>query len=384
LSYEMKECNMTPGDIIYNHHDLDDCLYIIRKGKVELFIETQKRNDNITIIKTLKKGDVIGEIGFFREMAKDSSARSVTFTSLYSIKRENFINVLKKNPGDFEHFCQMREQMNLYNNYERLFLICSSCKGEDHRLWDCPLLHLNFSKQRVLSRFNFSKCQERVSFQRKRICKYNSRKKIKINQSEAKGFGSFTSSEFFCPENNSNSIDFNNQVCNSFRELEENFIEKNDKIMEPILQAEENLKQEVTADDNSLKFDKKSIKLHDSESHLKSKSENHIKSENRCNEECFHEILKEYDLYFPNNNVRLVIEFINKKILDNIKKKNLLKKRNGSLWTLKSPIKSLKEDISSNLITVRKREEKKPSWFKNKMKKLTSPKSKKEVPGKKI
>ena len=39
LIYEMKEINMTPGDIIYHQNDvLDPSIFIIRKGIVELFV----------------------------------------------------------------------------------------------------------------------------------------------------------------------------------------------------------------------------------------------------------------------------------------------------------------------------------------------------------
>ena len=151
LSYEMTECNMTPGDVIYNINEFDDYLYIIRKGTVELFIETQKRNDPFTVLKTLTNGDLVGEISFFKTTARETSARSVTFTSLYVIKRDSFINILKKNSYDYEIFCYIKDNMNLYKNYDQIFLVCNSCKTEKRFARLC----ISFYFQRIPGKKNF-------------------------------------------------------------------------------------------------------------------------------------------------------------------------------------------------------------------------------------
>ena len=391
LSYEMKECNMTPGDVIFNRNDLDDCLYIIRKGKVELFLETQKKNDNITILKTLKKGDLIGEVGFFGGTVKQTSARSVTFTSLYSIKRENFINVLKKNNKDFEKFCQMRDQMNLYKNFEGLFLICVSCKGENHSFWDCPLLHLNFSKQRVLSRFNFNKDQERAPFKRLRNHKLNARAKLKLHEYNAKEFNSMVSSEFLSGlENNIFKDASNDQYDTSIKDFEETK-SSNDPVIEPqshivniFLKAEESLPQikEENIEEQSINTNNTNsftLRHHEKKLTLKqnSESESHL-LKMRSEPEKFFEYGKEYDYYFPKNNFSEVLEFCNRKIYENIKKKNLLKKHHLSLWMSKQ--NSQKDCMgsakmrSSKVVEVKnfeiKRKNKKTSWLLRQRKKL--------------
>ena len=42
LSLTMKECLYGPGEIIYNEKDIDDKLYFLMKGEIELFIENKK------------------------------------------------------------------------------------------------------------------------------------------------------------------------------------------------------------------------------------------------------------------------------------------------------------------------------------------------------
>ena len=406
LSYEMKECNMTPGDIIYNLNDLDDSLYIIRKGKVELFIDTQRRNDHFTILKTLRKGDLIGDISFFKETAKETSARSISFTSLYVIKRENFINVLKKNSYDYEIFCKIKDNMNLYNNYDSVYLICNSCKEMNHDCIKCPLLHMSLSKQRVLGRYNFSKSQERNDFIRDQKKKMNAMRNFSRIKCNAYEFASLmSSSEFVGSENNLNdpSKDEIYSVCNesdekmifidkvTHNEKPNYSIEKlitsekainNDKVIEEnhtLKKNEENSKDENSLFSiNSVKLERKLTKNNESDIALKQKVDS-------INLECFIEIMKEFEIYFPRNNAGHLIEQYNRKIFENIKRKNLLKKKGNSLWGgSKTP--GLKRNQNQDISSIRTKgaprpglmglegkmqdliEEKQMSWFKKRKK----------------
>ena len=73
----MKEESFSPGEVIFlqdDHKNHD--LFFIKKGTVEIFVEnelSEKRNSKL--LKTLKDGEVFGEISFFSEMNRLASAR---------------------------------------------------------------------------------------------------------------------------------------------------------------------------------------------------------------------------------------------------------------------------------------------------------------------
>jgi len=161
----MKEIKLFPGDLLYKPNELtDSSLYIIKKGEVELFVESSNEND-YTNIQKLNEGELFGELSFFADTARKTGARSSTFTSLYVIQRQNFLDILKENTLDYEHFCQIKDQILLYNNYDHLYLRCFVCKESNHPTNFCPFLRLNLSDQRILDKFNYSQKQERVLFE---------------------------------------------------------------------------------------------------------------------------------------------------------------------------------------------------------------------------
>jgi hypothetical protein len=166
LVFSIQEVNLTPGDIVYLDNDLeeDQSIYMVKKGEIELFVET----DPVTIISKLHKGEIFGELSFFSEEARECGARSNTFTSLYVIRKEFFLSIIKANSDDYEKFCHIRDNLKLYRNYEDFYFKCKACKEEGHSTISCPSLKLNLSKERVLSRFNYATPQQREDSQRRK------------------------------------------------------------------------------------------------------------------------------------------------------------------------------------------------------------------------
>jgi CRP-like cAMP-binding protein len=63
----MKEKRLNPDEIIFNKDEIVDSLYILMKGEINLFLPIKNGNAQYTVLQTLHKGDVIGEISFFSE-----------------------------------------------------------------------------------------------------------------------------------------------------------------------------------------------------------------------------------------------------------------------------------------------------------------------------
>lgn len=198
LVYHIEEISLTPGDLIYtlNELDPDNCIYIIRKGEVELFVETPRSSrQSVTVLKTLKTNELFGEYSFFSEMPRETCARSSSFTTLFVIKKEVFLSIIKGNSDDYEIYCQLKDRINLYKETDGLYSNCSSCQQNDHNIMNCPLLHLTLSKYRILQRYNHSKPQTRESVPRKLKKTAHALKNFEKNENIAQKFSHDLNSE---------------------------------------------------------------------------------------------------------------------------------------------------------------------------------------------
>ena len=148
LMHKMKEVRFNPEDLIFSQNTLDDSeIYFIIKGKVEIFVDTQKRIGGKTqrqSLQNLTEGDVFGELSFFTGQPRTASAKSKDFSSMVFIKRDDLLNILQKFPEDYEKYCLMREQIMTEKNLNSLNTSCYSCKSFDHLIKDCPLFHYKF------------------------------------------------------------------------------------------------------------------------------------------------------------------------------------------------------------------------------------------------
>ena len=88
----------------------DPGIYFVRKGTVKLYTDLSNssillkelkvwRNKFIFLI--LKEGDFFGERSFFTFLPREYTAISDKFTTLFVIKRNDFINIIQKSKEDF-------------------------------------------------------------------------------------------------------------------------------------------------------------------------------------------------------------------------------------------------------------------------------------------
>ena len=158
----LKERRYTPGDLIFLDDDLRDYdLYIITKGTVELFISAGS-NQSYTTVKKLEAGNVFGEFAFITGHPRKTGARSIDFTTIYCIKQDEFLHIIKKNKIDYENYCRMRDSILLYDDYSLMHTKCSSCKLGGHLVGKCPLIHYTPPIDIILRRYNYSEDQMRM------------------------------------------------------------------------------------------------------------------------------------------------------------------------------------------------------------------------------
>ena len=186
IVYEMKEINLTPGDVIYHENDYDELnLFIIRDGEIQLYFENFDIEKKEISLNLLKKDQYFGEMSFFTGMPRKTSAKSLSFSSLFVIKKEVFFNIVKENIEDFEKYCKIKDEINLAKDLNGIFIRCTCCKNVNHTLMECPNLHLVLSSERILEKYNFNIPQERIFISRKSIKKPSPFKNLKHLQSSA-------------------------------------------------------------------------------------------------------------------------------------------------------------------------------------------------------
>ncbi|EAS02796.2 cation channel family protein (macronuclear) [Tetrahymena thermophila SB210] len=168
----MEECLFSPGEVIFQHHDQDDCaIYYLLKGQVKISLEDQVHRT----VKLIERKGCFGELSFITGNERIGTATANDFCRSYKIKRENFLDIIKQNSQDFENFKMLYESVCLKGNLKFAKLYCYSCKRGDHTAQMCPKTHLIFSKQILIQKYNKSEpITKRTNHSRRKI-RYNSK-----------------------------------------------------------------------------------------------------------------------------------------------------------------------------------------------------------------
>ena len=295
IGREMTELNLKPNDFIYHQNERNSLnVYIVRKGEVGIVLETTRAEKNKPVLlKILKSDECFGEFSFFTGFPRQTGAKSLSFSSLFVIKQEDFLKVLSENTKDYEKFCSIRDQINVSNNFEDLQRNCFSCGDQNHMEMNCPKLHPIFSKNRVIRNYISNKYadsvfQKRMSFQRHADKKqFNSLGHLSLLKTHATNI----SKKLFKNEEN-DEIKW---------EFEEDDFQQNDdtlSIIKAIIRPEFSPKHEDHSEYHSPK---------ETEQYLPSSMS---QNENKYRKKDF-EHVKSFENYFPGSNIEQIISKIN-------------------------------------------------------------------------
>jgi len=180
----IKENKLLSGEVIYNEKDMifPPKLLFIKDGEVELYKDNDQYKKSLKI---LKGGDFFGEVSFFKNTPRETFARALTNSTVFSLDRDEFLRVLKNNDEDFETFCMIRDKMQVYENHKDIQVSCVSCGKFGHSIEECPKIRVTFDKEKILANYlalSRSK-QDRNNYKRKIIKKNNARKNFLKNLS---------------------------------------------------------------------------------------------------------------------------------------------------------------------------------------------------------
>lgn len=97
-----KVIHFPPNVLIFKQGEPSDALYIINKGVVEVYVESQdgKRKQSLGY---LSRGDCLGEIGILTGATRSGNARTCEACSLQYFSEENFYKMIDLVPGFFHY-----------------------------------------------------------------------------------------------------------------------------------------------------------------------------------------------------------------------------------------------------------------------------------------
>jgi CRP/FNR family cyclic AMP-dependent transcriptional regulator len=95
LAFSSDRLAYEPGQVMFSAGDAPDYAYIVMEGEVDISVPTPR---GPLIVNTLKRNDVIGEIGIFGDVARTATATAKTRLEVLRISRDVFVNVIRGNP----------------------------------------------------------------------------------------------------------------------------------------------------------------------------------------------------------------------------------------------------------------------------------------------
>ncbi|KRX01043.1 Cyclic nucleotide-binding protein [Pseudocohnilembus persalinus] len=143
------------GDIIFNQGDQDVKekaniqIYVILKGKIELFnIDSENKQ---YILGEKQQNEVFGEYEFFTGQKRQCSAKCLESSTILSISRVKFLEILQKKPQDKELYCSIKDQLLMQDHPNLEIFKCILCGQVGHNFDVCPTVHLLVNKLSVIN-----------------------------------------------------------------------------------------------------------------------------------------------------------------------------------------------------------------------------------------
>jgi CRP-like cAMP-binding protein len=94
----LEEVIVPLGKIIFESGDKGDCLYIIKKGNVSVYIKNPESNEKV-VLSTLSSGDYFGEMALITGEPRSAAVEAVSEVSLFKLNKTGFDNLIKNNPS---------------------------------------------------------------------------------------------------------------------------------------------------------------------------------------------------------------------------------------------------------------------------------------------
>ncbi|KAL4464773.1 hypothetical protein ABPG74_011334 [Tetrahymena malaccensis] len=171
-----------PNQIIYsdNHNTEPSLIYVI-SGQVEVvYLDQMEENIPAQYINSqIKEGQICGQIEFFTGIFQQRYFRSTEYSQVLRISNKDLIDIIKRDQKDFEKFCQIRDNILMYEQYSSLQLTCEICNYATHQVVNCPMIHLQ--KYFLTSKIGIEQKQQQIRSYHDRRLKFKRKRKLTEN-----------------------------------------------------------------------------------------------------------------------------------------------------------------------------------------------------------
>ncbi|KAL4464771.1 hypothetical protein ABPG74_011332 [Tetrahymena malaccensis] len=169
----LEEITYYPNQTIFQSNKSDDSIIFIDSGKVEVTKYSKNSQNESQYPQIFLEGQYFGQQHFFTGNVSEDQCISKDFTKIVKLNRQKFINIIQNYERDYETFCQIRDNIQFYDNLKELGDQCSTCSSKSHSSLKCPRAH--FDKFSVFQKLGIieSKLQRR-SAKKRRKYKLNS------------------------------------------------------------------------------------------------------------------------------------------------------------------------------------------------------------------
>ncbi|CAD8162298.1 unnamed protein product [Paramecium pentaurelia] len=142
----------------------------IEHGEVQILIQNDQKDSiyshqQVSVISKVGKGSSLGIYSFISGQKSIEKFRSIGFTKLLLLSRDDFLRILPDYPEDYERFRNIHDGL-LFNQDYIKQMKCFSCQSSTHRVMNCPLLHYVSDREFIIKKHLFTKNHDRQHFKR--------------------------------------------------------------------------------------------------------------------------------------------------------------------------------------------------------------------------
>ncbi|KAL4456606.1 hypothetical protein ABPG74_000713 [Tetrahymena malaccensis] len=161
ISLSIKQKQLLPDQIAIQEKEFNESLYFISQGTLQLFCSVSQKQDETIFengVTLLKKQDSFGYEGFLYGEICPYSIKSVGQSVISYLEKEQFLQIIKNFPLDYEKFCFIRDKQ-IYDSFQKVVyrLKCISCQEQDHYPNHCQFINptVKYKNDKSINTRNF-------------------------------------------------------------------------------------------------------------------------------------------------------------------------------------------------------------------------------------
>ncbi|CAD8080729.1 unnamed protein product [Paramecium sonneborni] len=169
----------------------------IEHGEVQILIQNDQKDSiyshqQVSVISKAGKGTSLGIYSFISGQRSREKFRSLGFTKLLLLSRDDFLRILPDYPEDYERFRNIHDGL-LFNQDYIQHMKCFSCQSSTHRVMNCPLLHYVSDREFIIKKHLFTIEHDRKYFKRN-MGRFTNQFHALVDQEEISDIAQFYSS----------------------------------------------------------------------------------------------------------------------------------------------------------------------------------------------